>query len=123
MSVAGAIGTGLMVSGIVIKFQKSIYDSKINELNGYATELDSRLATLEAYKSEIPGFWGDNTGEKYVQMIDKQIQQIRVTRQSIQDLSTLYDNLKQALDNAQNTVSDKVDELTGIVGALTGLTE
>lgn len=123
MSILGAAGTGLMISGIVIKFHKSVYDAKINELKGYAQELDARLATLEGYKNEIPGFWGDATGEKYVRMINDQIKQIRATRQSIDDLSTLYDNLKQALDNAQSTVSNKVDEIAGIVGSLTGLTE
>lgn len=123
MSILGAAGTGLMISGIIIKYQKSVYDAKINELKGYAQELDSHLQTLKTYRDEIRRFWDDNTAEKYITLINNQINQINVTRQSIDELSSLYDNLKQVLDNAQSTVSDKVDELGSLVASLTGLTE
>lgn len=121
MSIIGAVTGTLAVTGIIIKFQKSVYDKKIAELQGYANQLDGHLTALQGYKNEIPGFWGDNTGDKYVRVIDQQIQQLTVARERVNDLSNLYDNLKAALDNAQNTVSSGVDEVMGIVASLTGL--
>ena len=120
--VAGATA-GAVVSGIVINFQKSVYDAKIAELQGYASELDGHLATLEGYKNEVPHFWGDATGEEYVAKINEQIQQIRNTRASIEGLSNLYESLKAALTDAQSKVSTKISEISGIIGSLSGLTE
>lgn len=123
MSIIGAAGVGVAISGIIIRFQKYVYDQKIADLQSYVAKLDDHLARLESYKSEIPGFWGDETGKNFMRIIDTQIMQLRNARQSVDNLSKLYDNLKAALDSSQQTVSDKVSEISGIVGALTGLTE
>lgn len=123
MSIIGAAGVGLAISGIVIKFQKSVYDKKIAELKGYANELDSHLTVLEGYKKEVPNFWNDDTGKEYVRVIDTQIRQLTTARQRVDDLSNLYDELKSALSGAQSTTKQKVDDIAGIVGALTGSTE
>lgn len=123
MSIIGAVGAGVAISGIIIKFQKSVYDKKISELKGYANKLDSHLTTLQGYKQQIINFWKDKTGDEYVRAIDKQIQQLTTARQRVEDLSNLYDELKAALDSAQNTVTEKVNEISSIVGSLTGMTE
>ena len=123
MSVRGAMALGGLAGGYVIKYAKSHYDKKISELQGYAAKLDSHLSTLQSYKSEIPGFWGDTTGEDYVKVIDSQIQQLTVARQRIDDLSNMYDAIKDAMDTAKNTVDEKVDEISAIIGGLTGLSE
>lgn len=123
MNVIGAVRVGLKTSGIIIKYQKSIYDKKISELKGYANDLDSHLTTLESYKKELPNFWKDETGNEYVRVIDEQIRQLETARKRVEDLSNLYDELKSALDSAQQTVKEKVDDITGIVGALTGQIE
>lgn len=123
MSLIGAMTVGTLASGIIIHFQKEVYDLKIAKLQGYAKKLDGHLSTLESYKKEIPGFWGDETGAKYVQEMEKQIQQIKNTRKSIDELSNLYDTLKEELSKAQSTVSGKVDDISGILGGLTNLVE
>lgn len=123
MSIAGAVGLGVAISGIIIKFQKSVYDEKISVLQGYATELDNHLNILKGYKGAIPGFWNDETGKDFERVIDEQINQLTVARQRVEDLSHLYDNLKSTLDKSRNVVKEKVDEITGIVGALTGLSQ
>lgn len=123
MSLVGAMTVGTIASGIIIHFQKEVYDAKIDKLQGYAKKLDGHLATLESYKREIPGFWGDETGAQYVHEMEKQIQQIKNTRKSIDELSNLYDRLKEGLSKAQTTVSGKVDDISGILGGLTNLVE
>lgn len=120
MSISGAVGVGLAASGIIIKYQKSIYDKKITELKGYANELDGHLTVLEGYKSEVRNFWKDDTGDNYVHIIEEQIQQLKTARQRVDGLSNLYDELKAALDSAKNTVTEKVQDIKGIVAALTG---
>lgn len=94
---------------IILRYDKYLYEEKINELQGCLTKLESHRSELERLKNEISKFWNDDAGQKVHLIMDTHVRHITSIQRQCQDQITFYKNAIAKFD-ATKEVTDALLE-------------
>lgn len=109
-----------IVSAVTLKYAKSFYDAKFQELEGYENQLARHLQTLEGLKNRIDEAWDSDTAKKYIKDITLQIIAVRNAQNDVAELKNQYQQWTKEL----NSQSNIVDNLEGSISSiLSGISE
>lgn len=75
---------------VILNYNASVYQSKINTLEGYVSILKTHLDSLESYKNQISSFWDDTDGSRYMDQITKVIVKVRKAMDDVNLLKIMY---------------------------------
>lgn len=103
---------------IVVKYTKSQYMTKINELEGYHAELQTHLTRMEELKEQIAQFWNDENGQAAAKALVHEIRQVKNSMDRTSDLLLFYKNCVDKLDSADIDVKSVIESALSLLQGL-----
>ena len=103
---------------IIIRYSKSIYETKIGQLEGYANQLQAHLQTLEGLKDQVKNFWDDDEAADYLTTLSTQIIAVRNALDQTNRTKMMYEEVKGDLDKTQAATSGLLSEAGQIISSL-----
>lgn len=103
---------------VIIHYAKTVYDNKVNKLEGYIGQLDNHLGILEGYRDRIKNYWDDDEGRRYYNLVNTEIHAVRNARLRAQSLRDIYYNAMLDLKKSQGLVGGLLDEAESVLGSL-----
>ena len=105
-----------MAEEILIKYSKSVYQAKINQLNAYLTQLNAHLQTLETYRDQLGQFWADEDAREYSTTITTSIISVRQAANRVNELQLLYTGIVDQLTKSSTVVDTLLESAKSIAG-------
>ena len=103
---------------MIINYTQNVYETKINELDGYLTQLKTSMETLENYKSQLPDIWSDDRAKEYTTVLTTEIIAVKNAIERVNGLKILYKNIVDELSGSKIQVSGIVDAAKGAIQSL-----
>ena len=92
-----------------IKYEKSVYQAKISQLESLHSQLNVHLENMEGLRNKLSGFWDDKNAQKTLKILNEQIRNVRLTMtQTAIEISVLKSTVEKlgGLDSAQEAELD-----------------
>lgn len=128
MAITAAIGAakvgvdiGEAIANGKLNYEKSKYLEKIEEMEGYRTQLNSRLENLRALKARIPSFWNDENSEKMMMAIDKTIEKVVLISERVEKVIQACKNSVEILDKNKLTAGEKLGDVLDMLNGISDL--
>lgn len=116
--VAGTLGASSAVSGMILKFGKNEYETKISTLEGYANLLEQHLTRLESLKSRIGEFWKDERAADYAITLTNQITTVRFQIDRVRGLKLMYQEISAEMSGADEKVKGLIEAANSALSQL-----
>ncbi|MCD8104834.1 MAG: hypothetical protein LUF35_07525, partial [Lachnospiraceae bacterium] len=53
------------MANLVLNYSANVYQKKLNALEGYASQLNTHLSSLESLRDRLPDVWDDDQSAEY----------------------------------------------------------
>lgn len=101
-----------------VRYTKAQYTAKISELEGYYSQLESHLSTMENLKEQMYQFWDDENARTTGTALASEIRQVKNSMDRTKDMLTFYKSAIEKLDGANIAVGSTISDALGILGKL-----
>lgn len=102
----------------IVRYTKAQYQTKITELQGYYSQLESHLSTMEGLKEQMYQFWDDENARTTGTALASEIRQVKNAMDRTKDMLSFYKGAIEQLDAANISVGSTITEALGILGKL-----
>ena len=102
----------------IVRYTKAQYQAKITELQGYYSQLESHLSTMEGLKEQMYQFWDDENARTTGTALASEIRQVKNAMDRTKDMLSFYKGSIEKLDAANISVGSTITEALGILGKL-----
>lgn len=103
-----------------IKYEKSVYQAKISQLEGHHNQLNTHLGNMENLRNKLTEFWDDKNAQATLKVLNEQIRAVKVTmtqtateisvlKSTVEKLGGLDSKQEQELDTAFKTLEAVAD--------------
>lgn len=103
---------------IVLKYNKSEYQSKINQLDALLTQLNSHLSNLQTYQTQLKEFWNDEEAAKYSSLLTTQIIAVKNAIENTTKLRNEFADIVSDVGQKQSIVNTILGDASGLLKAL-----
>lgn len=100
-----------MAKEVVLKYSASVYQAKINSLEGCISQLTTHLNTLEGYEKGLTAFWDDPQAEHFAQVLAKQIIKVGNAMNQVTELKRLYQENVDRMTRQSTAIEDTVSNV------------
>ncbi len=100
----------MAVPSIILRYDSSFYQSKIDAFENLNSRLKEHLDRLEELKRQIPDFWEDESTAKYIEAIAKNIGKVRKASEDVSGLKAQYQKIIDSQTRTGNAIDEAVEE-------------
>jgi len=106
----------------IVKYDQSVYNAKITEMENYVGLLKDHLITLENLKSQVKTFWDDPQAPEFLKRLTTAIVSVRNSMNNTTQLLGVYKSTVSEMDKVTAVTTDIVGDIASIIGGL-GISE
>ncbi len=103
---------------VLVKYTKAQYAEKLAELEGYYSQLNTHLSTMQGLKEQMYQFWDDENARSTGNVLASEIRQVKNAMDRTNDLIIFYKGSIEKLDEANLGAGSVVGEALDILGKL-----
>ena len=107
-----------MSTNASVRYNRQLFQNKINELEGYLQRLKSHIDVLEGYRDQIKAYWKDDLGREYIQLIDSEIIKVKDSQKQIEDRITVFNNTVGEIDSVKEINQGALEDAKSVVNAI-----
>lgn len=101
-----------------LNYKKAEYESVINQLDTYYSQLSTHLETLEGLKDQINEFWINKSAEESIEALREIIKDVKAKMDEIQQkqayLKSVIEQIDAKDENNSNLIEEALKVLKGI---------
>lgn len=105
-----------------LKYSAKHYETKINQLEIYASQIQRHLTVLEGYEQEITNFWNDAKGVEYAKRISEAIRGCRNALDRVDSIKVIYTEAFGSLKKTDTGIDEALEDIKSVMGSL-GISE
>lgn len=113
---AGAI-IGKAASGYVFNYTKSLYETRIAELERLIGRLKEHLVQLESYRDEMPQFWNDENARKTALALDETILSVKRAMGTAEGLARALKGTVDSLGGSNSALQNSIEDALNFLKA------
>jgi len=103
---------------VMVNYTAAQYQAKITELEGYYSQLENHLSTMENLKNSMFDFWNDANAQEAGQSLAAEIRQVRNAMDRTSDMLTFYKSAVEKLDGANINVTSLLQDALSLLSGL-----
>ena len=101
-----------------LKYSAQHYETKINQLDIYASQIQRHLTILEGYEQEISSFWNAAQGIEYAKRISEAIKGCRNALDRVDSIKAIYTEAFGSLKKTDSGIEEALGDIQSIMGSL-----
>jgi len=108
------------MANLVLNYSANVYQKKLNALEGYASQLNTHLSSLESLRDRLPDVWDDDQSAEYYKVISNQILKVKDAMQTVADLKVNYQGVIDDMKKSSSSVDDIISDIKTAINMVAG---
>ena len=105
----------MAMPSVILRYDSSFYQSKIDAFESLNARLKEHLETLEGLKQQIPDFWEDESTARYIEVISRNISRVRQASEDVSGLKMQYQKIIDSQTRTGAAIDETVEEAWNVI--------